>query len=110
MDTTYRKEVKEQLDDVLLGMPGVKDGKAFGYPAFKVGRKIFCFVGGEGISIKLPEERVNELVGSQDGMSVFSPEEGTVWKAWLEIDLPDAEDYGKHVALYQESIKFVGEG
>ena len=110
MDTTYRKDVKEQLDDVLLGMPGVKDGKAFGYPAFKIGRKIFCFVGADGISIKLPEARVNELVGSQDSMSVFSPDEGTVWKSWLSIQLPDAEDYAEHVALYQESIQFVGEG
>ncbi|QPC84409.1 MmcQ/YjbR family DNA-binding protein [Phototrophicus methaneseepsis] len=110
MDTTFREDVKEQLDDVLLGIPGVSGGKAFGFPAYKVGRKVFCFVGGNGIGIKLPEEKVSQLIESNDGMNPYVPETGTVWKSWVSIELGNAEDYAEYRALYEESAQFVGNG
>jgi hypothetical protein len=44
----YRDEVRAALDDLVLGIPGVKGGQAFSYPAYKVNGKVFAFVGGAG--------------------------------------------------------------
>ncbi|MGB1288249.1 MAG: hypothetical protein ACPG7F_17055 [Aggregatilineales bacterium] len=107
METDYREEVLASLQALLNGVPDVKQGKAFGKPAFKNGRKVFCFVGGEGIAIKLPEAKVAELVAANDEMKIFEPMEGTQWKGWVEIDRSNADDYSNDMSLLQESIKYV---
>lgn len=107
MPDNYRDDVKEVLDKLLIDMPGVSVGKAFGYPAYKVNRKVFCFVGGAGIAVKLPVERVSELIEAEDTMSAFEPRTGSVWKEWVSIDRTDAEDYRADVALFEEAIGFV---
>ena len=109
MDTTFRNDHKAALDKILLGIPGVKGSKSFGYPAYKFGKKVFCFVGSKGISIKLPEARVKELVSAHPEMKVFTPAEGMVWNGWVSIARDNSEDYNRDRALFDESIAFVGE-
>jgi hypothetical protein len=103
MHEDYRQDVLEILTEMLDGMPDVKVGKSFGYPAFKVGRKIFCFVGGDGISIKLGAARVQELIPTDPAFSVFEVMEGVTWKDWLGVDYADAEDYQQVMPLLQEA-------
>ncbi len=111
MDTSFREDVKSTLDALLLGNPAVKDGKAFGFPAYKVGRKVFAFVGGRGVGIKLGAARVNALIDSGNAAyRVFEPQEGTVWKDWLSIDYQNADDYENDEALLLESLAFVANG
>ena len=38
-DHNYDLDKKAIMDELLLGMPGVKGSKAFGYPAYKVNGK-----------------------------------------------------------------------
>jgi hypothetical protein len=68
VEINYREDIQAALDRFLIGIPGVKGGKAFGYPAYKVNGKIFCFVGGTGVSIKL--ERVMHFL---DSVFPYSP-------------------------------------
>ena len=109
MDTSHNPAIKSLLDDLLLGIPGVTVGKAFGFPAYKVSGKVFAFVGGEGMGLKLPVERVGELVARGALYSPFEPVAGTVWKAWVSIDHPDANAYRDHLTLFEESVAFVAE-
>lgn len=109
MASNFREDHKAALDALLLAIPGVSAGKAFGYPAYKVSGKMFAFVGGEGMSLKLPESRVNELIAAHDAMHPFEPSEGRIWKQWVSIDHANSEDYRQHVALYEESVQFVAE-
>ena len=109
MDVRFREDHKAVLDALLLDMPGVKDGKSFGHPAYKIGRKVFCFVGGEGIGIKLPADRVTALINQDEAFSVFEPVEGTVWKEWVSIDRVNSDDYRNDIALLEESLQFVAE-
>lgn len=94
------------MDDLLLPIPGVKGGKAFGYPAYKVNGKIFCFVVDHGIALKLPAKRVQALIAERDEASAF--EAGGTWKEWVVVAHDDAEDYRRHEDLYHESLEFVG--
>lgn len=106
-DANYNSEHKAALDEIVLGMPGVKGSKAFGYPAYKVNGKIFAFVGSEGVSIKLGEKRVAELVGTQPEFAILEVDTGIFWKAWLFINFPDPKLYASHEDLFVESMNYV---
>lgn len=110
MPSEFRDDVKEILDELLLGVPGVTGGQAFGYPAYKVGRKIFAFVGGSGLCIKLNEARVSELVAENDEMTIFTPDGTRMWKAWLSIDRTNADDYAQDMPLFMQAQEAIGAG
>lgn len=111
MDTNHRADHKAVLDDILLAMPGVTGGKSFGYPSYKFGKKVFCFVVTHGITIKLPEARVKALVDANpEQMTIFSPADGMLWKGWVLIDREDSEDFHQDRGLFDESVMYVSAG
>jgi len=110
MDAKYRDDVKAKMDELVLGMPGVKGGKAFGYPAYKVAGKVFAFVGEQGVGLKLSEGRVRELVADAGSYKPFEVADGIVWKAWVFIERADAEAFEGEVSLIEESVGFVSGG
>jgi len=108
-DSRYIGDHKQVMDDLLLPIPFVNAGTAFGYPAYKIQKKVFCFVGGTGVSIKLPKARVAELIASHDAFHPFYPAEGILWKGWVSIIYEDSNDYRQHLDIYEESVEFVSE-
>jgi hypothetical protein len=102
----YREDHKAALDRLLGVIPGVKISKAFGYPAYKINGRIFCWVGQNGVTIKLPRPRVEALIG-EDGMHPFGPTKETVWREWLQIDRENSDEYERDLPLFEESIEFV---
>jgi hypothetical protein len=107
MDTSYREDVKAMVDSLVLGMPGVKGGKAFGFPAYKINGKVFAFVVTHGVTIKLPEAQVQALSEARAECSIFGPDEGIVWKSWLLIDHADAASFANDIDLFEQSVQFV---
>ena len=107
MADNYRDDHKVMIDSLVLGMPGVKGSKAFGYPAYKVNGKIFAFVGGGGMILKLGERRVQEVVASRPACKVFEVTDGVYWQAWLNIDHADSEDFVGDLDLIEEAVGFV---
>jgi hypothetical protein len=110
MASDFLETHKTILDEILLVVPNVKGSKAFGYPAYKIGGKIFAFVGGKGAAMKLPEARVGELIGSRPFLRAFEVAEGVIWKSWLSIDPADPKTYHELESLFLESISFVAGG
>ena len=106
-EVTYQPGHKAILDDILLPVPGVKGGKMFGYPGYKVNNKVFAFVGGPGIALKLPAARVQQLIVENEAMLAFEPVEGTVWREWVSIHHDDSDAFQRYDDLYHESIEFV---
>lgn len=103
----YNEEIKTVVDGLVLGMPGVVGGKAFGYPAYKVNGKIFAFVGQNGVALKLPAPRVKILIEEDPAIEYFQPAEGIVWREWILIDRETPEAYGLDIELLEESMLFV---
>lgn len=103
----FNEQHKAVIDEMVQAMPGVKIGKAFGYPAYKVNGKMFAFIGGPGIAVKLPEARVKALIESNDAMHPFQPTEGTTWREWVSIDRDNSADYAQDAALLEESMRYV---
>lgn len=104
---SYNEGNKQIIDDLVLGMPGVKGGKAFGYPAYKVNGKVFAFVGERGVAIKLPESRVNELLNVDPSVQPFEVSDGIIWREWAYIERGEPSDYRQDVTLLEEAVEYV---
>lgn len=110
MSAEYRTDVLALLNEVMGQMPGVRASSAFGFPCLKVDGRIFCFVGGDGIALKLTERRVRQLIDVDDVYRIFEPIYGTIWKAWLSIERAIADDYLQDIELFEESMRIVSAG
>lgn len=103
----YDEAVKTVIDSLVLGMPGVKIGKAFGYPAYKINGKIFAFVGSHALSLKLPAARVKTLIAQDTAIEHFQPAQGVIWREWIAIKRDSPAAYEQDVELLEEAMLFV---
>jgi hypothetical protein len=78
-------------------------GKGFGSTGLKVNGKLFAMISSKGhFVVKLPRERVDELVRSRQG-KLFDPGHGRLMKQWLDFQgAPSA-----WLALAREGRSFV---
>ncbi|MBC7815084.1 MAG: hypothetical protein H7175_28260, partial [Burkholderiales bacterium] len=106
MSHTFRREVQAVVDDIVLDIPGVRGGKAFGYPAYKINGRVFAFVG-DGVALKLPKSQVKEMIAKGKPFGPF--EANGIWQEWLHIELEEPTDYHEHTELFEESIGYVAE-
>jgi TfoX/Sxy family transcriptional regulator of competence genes len=83
--------------------PRVTVGKLFASMGLKVDGKIFAMVVRGNLVVKLPRERVEQLVQSKAG-SYFDPGHGRLMKEWITMTAkkPDATTLGR------EAFAFVG--
>jgi hypothetical protein len=105
-DARYTPELLVKMNDMLLRMPGVQGGKAFGAPTFKVNGRVFMYVGSMVVFIKLPADRVESLL-AQGAEKGYLPSEHTTW---LRIQHEDIEEFEQHEDLFWESVQHTAEG
>ena len=97
---------KEVLDSLLLNMPGVVEGKMFGYPAYYVNGKLFACIYGEGVGLKVPEEAANKLL-SEEHVVPFHPLGKPKMREWIQINRAQSADYRKDINIFRTSVEFV---
>ncbi|HMK53934.1 MAG TPA: hypothetical protein VK444_04050 [Methanobacteriaceae archaeon] len=102
----FNNKNKRILDSFLLEIPGVVSGKMFGYPAYYVKKKLFACVYEDGVGIKVPEDKANELIGEK-GIIHFQPLGRAKMREWIQINRETPEDYLKDKEIFDISIKFV---
>lgn len=97
----------EDLVDEFTGQPGITPPGAtggFGRGALRADGRIFAmFVRGQ-LVLKLPKERVDELVGGGHGVR-FDANKGTPMKEWLALAADSPQPWP---ALAKEALEFVG--
>ena|ERR1022692_3174502 len=95
----------EDLVDDLVGQDGVtppQGGGGFGRSAIRFNGKIFAmFVRGQ-LVLKLPEERIDELIAAGHGAR-FDANKGTPMREWLSISPGSEEPW---LPLAQEALSF----
>jgi len=101
----YNLKHKEVLDTFLLDIPFVKEGKMYGHPAYYVGGKLFASLYMEGVCVKVPRERVQELL-KIDGIIPFEPM-GRKMREWVLIVRKNSKEYTNYKDIFEESAKFV---
>ena len=83
---------------------GTKSRKGFGSSALRIKDKIFAMISLKGVFvIKLPKQRVNELVASGSGRR-FDPGRGRIMKEWIELDSVSQDSW---LELAKEARSFV---
>ena len=105
-NANFNIEHKKVLDSFLLEIPGVKSGKMFGYPAYYIKKKLFACVYENGVGVKIPENKANELIGKK-GIIHFQPMGRAKMREWIQINREISEDYLKDQEIFNISIKFV---
>jgi TfoX/Sxy family transcriptional regulator of competence genes len=90
-----------------VGTPGVTEGTGFGAnPGLRVGGKIFAMISRGELVVKLPAERVDELVGS--GVATrFDAGKGRPMKEWVSVPAKHRRRWAK---LATEALEFVAWG
>jgi hypothetical protein len=98
----------EDLIDELVGEPGVTPphGGGFGRSAVRVNGKIFVmFVRGR-LVLKLPADRVDDMIAAGDGVR-FDANKGTPMREWLSLH-PACEQ--PWLPLAREALSFARSG
>jgi hypothetical protein len=109
---TGEEELRERYDDLidaLVGAPGVtppsrKSG--FGRSAIRYQGKIFAMLVRGRLVLKLPEQRVGELVADGHGVP-FDANKGVPYREWFSLDPDDDHDWLK---LATEGLEFARAG
>ncbi len=100
-EQTFRK-----IRDRLVADPGVGEGTGFGSnPGLRVGTKIFAILGrGDELVVKLPKERVDELVDTGVGARFDPRRDGRLMREWATIPARHARRWA---GLAEEALAFV---
>jgi hypothetical protein len=101
---------KQQIDAILLKLPGVVGKKISNLDAYFVSDRMFACISGEGIGLRLPVAVATELQFSRDNVGPFQPGGVSGTREWVRIDRADAADYEKDLDLFRRSIEFVKGG
>ena len=101
-ETNYSALVEKFLNDadVTLGSPGKK---GFGSSALQINNKIFAMLSQGRFIVKLPKQRVDELIALGAGER-FDPGHGRLMKEWLVVYSISQSEW---LALAQEAKLFV---
>jgi len=79
--------------------------RMFGSTSIKTAGKMFAFLHKkERLVVKLPEARVNELVGAGRGEK-YDPGDGRLQREWFELNSTDADDW---LSFAREAEAYVG--
>lgn len=85
--------------------PRVSQGTGFGKsPGLRVGSKIFAMLIKGELVLKLPKERVDQIIALGGGAR-FDPGHGRLMKEWVTIPASHSREWKK---LASEAIEFVG--
>ncbi len=76
------------LQEVLVAHPGDETGRMLRSPGLRSGGKFYAFAAADQLVVKLPRDRVAELIESGDGL-VCSPRPGRPMREWVCIPSPD---------------------
>jgi hypothetical protein len=97
-------EAFERLTRRFISDPTVSQGTGFGSsPGLRARGRIFAMLSGDALVVKLPKDRVDQLVASGDGIR-FDPGHGRVMKEWISVPPKKADEWE---ALAREAFAFV---
>jgi hypothetical protein len=101
-EALFEQVVRRFRDDPAVAPPG--KGGQFGASGLKVDNRLFAMVSRGELVVKLPRERVDELIAAGRGAR-FDPGHGRPMKEWVSISPEHGRSWPK---LADEALQFVG--
>jgi hypothetical protein len=102
VEALFARLVARFSDDPSVTPPAPEGGK-FGASGLKVDNKIFAMLSNGELVVKLPRQRVDELIESGTGKP-FDPGHGRVMKEWVTVAPGHSRGWAK---LAEEARQFV---
>ena len=103
----FNPDHKVVLDQLLLGLPMVREGKMFGLPAYYAGKKLAICLYEQGVGMKLPETTVKRLLSEDENAIPFQPYGKPKMREWVQINCTDSNEYRQYLPIFQESIDYL---
>jgi len=103
----FNPDHKVVLDQLLLSLPMVREGKMFGFPAYYAGKKLAICLYEDGVGMKLPEATVKRLLTEDANAIPFQPYGKPKMREWVQINYADSNAYQAYLPIFQESIDYV---
>lgn len=103
-EALFDKLVDHFRADGAVTAPSAAKGGKFGASGLKVDGKLFAMLSKGELVVKLPKQRVEELVASRTGKQ-FDPGHGRLMKEWVTIPVARSREWRK---LAEEARRFVG--
>ncbi len=93
------------LASMLQDLPRVSVKKHVGHASFLAGKKVFAFTRDEGVAVKLPREKIQELVNKKTVTPLVMGKR--IMKEWVVIKRKSSSEYKKDLNLFKEAVAFV---
>jgi len=103
---SHSPEIAGRIACLLAGIGGIRPGKMFGLPAHYIGRRLFVCVYEQGIALKLPLKRVQELIDTGH-CQPFRPLGKAIMRNWTWRPLTESFDPQAEKPLLLESAAHV---
>ena len=97
------REVYDELVDLFLSRPGVALGRSLSNETLTVGGKIFAFLKGDQLVVKLPRAEVVALLEAGEGEAFTAG--GRTMREWIAVPWTTRETWA---SLMQQAFAFVG--
>ena len=95
---------------MLLKLPGVSARKINGLDAYFVSDRMFAYICGTGVGLRLPAVDARELQFGRADVGPFQPTGLPMSKEWVQINRANAAQYEEDLPLFQASLEFVKRG
>jgi hypothetical protein len=104
--TSDAEQLFARMATRFLADPSVGQGTGFGpSPGLRVGGRIFAMLAHGDLVVKLPKDRVDQLVASGTGDRFEPRHDGRLMKEWLAVS---AGHLAEWEGLADEALRFVG--
>ena len=98
-------ELTAVLSSFFEGNPQVQVGTHLHHANFLVGNKVFAFIQGDGVALKLPKATIQTLVETRQAAPLVMGKR--TMKEWTVIKHQHPEEYRQDEALFKEAMAFV---
>ena len=84
---------------------GARTGHMFGFPALYAGRRLAVCTDGSGLGVKLPVQRVSELIDTGRATN-FRPYNRPPMREWAHLPASTGHEVGELTHLIAEALEF----
>lgn len=95
----------EALSLMIGNLKGVTVGKHLNNKNFLTRGRVFAFMKGDGIALKLPKEKIAQIIKDKDIKPLIMGKRKM--NEWVVIERKTTREYKKDLPLFRESIEFV---
>ena len=106
MANKYNEQFVPVMDDLMLGMAEVEQGKMFGIPGYMVKGKLAVGFYEQGVIAKVGRDKAQALI-SGGSAQAFEPQPGRVWKDWVLLTVASPEGLRTHSDLFKSAVRYV---